>query len=303
MTGQVPLALFLLEQGADPNLIRRRTIDSWTLGGTTYFRTRGGEIIELPDDMTVEQIAKLEDDAMAAEKKLAELPAPKPVPEVRKPPPKPTKTEPPKPRPRARRSAGKSPPKAADAAAALLKAVGGGAVAKYLVAKGAPVFVQGAAKLSRLRVHEQTHEDGGEKLKKSEDAVKIPESEEQSTGNAAQVGVVGDRPVPVVDENKGKSTLEQSLVANVPRSIGALDNFKRDKKAQHTGTAVLEVVQGDKDAVVATFGTLTVAPPPVPWAINRPDLPPPSSAANTANPLRDRAAVKRAPDVSAYTRG
>ena len=32
-----------------------------------------------------------------------------------------------------------------------MKAVGGGTVARYLVAKGAPVFAQGAAKLSRLR--------------------------------------------------------------------------------------------------------------------------------------------------------
>ena len=53
--------------------------------------------------------------------------------------------------------------------------------------------------------------------------------------------------MPDVDENKGKGTLEQSLDANVPRSIGELDNFKRDKKAQHTGADVLGVVQGDKN--------------------------------------------------------
>jgi uncharacterized protein DUF4157 len=296
----------VVQQGADPGRIRRRTIESWTLGDTTYFKTRSGEVIELPEDMTAEQVAKLEDDALLAEKKLAELPRPKPVPEVRKPAPKPVKTQAPKPRPRARPAGGKVLPKLADAAAALMKAVGGGAVAKYLVTRGAPVFAQGAAKLSRLRSNEQTHEDSGEKLKRSEDAVKIPASEEQSTGNAAQVGTVGDRPVPVVDDNKGKGKLTQSLDENVPHSIGELDNFKRDKKAQHTGADVMEVVQGDRDAVVKTFGTLTVTPPPVRSTHEPVDLPPPEHAPSTATMNLGRDAIaplqKEHTDVSAYTK-
>jgi hypothetical protein len=149
--------------------------------------------------MTAQQVAQLEDEAIAAERRIADLPPPKPVPVVRKPSPKPAPPKAAKGRPRRRRPKGQPPPKLAEAAASLLKAVGGGKVAAYLAAKGAPVFTQGATKLSRLRAHEQTHDDGGEKLRKSENAVVIPASEEQSASNAAQLGLVDSKPVPVVD--------------------------------------------------------------------------------------------------------
>jgi hypothetical protein len=217
------------------------------------------------------------------------------------------KTPPPKPKPRAkRRGGGKAPPKAAEATAALLKAVGGGKVAQYLAAKGGPVAAQGAAKLATLKAHEQTHEDAGEKLKKSEDAVVIPASEEQATGNAGQVSVVGDRPAPVVDETKGKRTLAQSLAANVPKSIGVLDNFQRDKKAQHTGAEVLAVVQTDKIAVVATFGDVKLTPPPVPSGHEPVQLPPAEAAPPTPAMHLGRGAIapllKEHTDVSGYTK-
>ncbi len=255
----------VVQQGADPRRVRRRPILSWQLGDTTFFKARTGEVIELPEDMTAEQATKLEDEAIAAERRLAELPAPKPVPEAHKASPKPGKTPLPKQKPRSkRRGGGKAPPKATEATASLKKAVGGGKVAQYLATKGGPVLAQGVAKLSKLKENEQTHEDAGEKLKRSEEAVVIPASEEQATGNVGQVSVVGARPTPVVDETKGARTLARSLAANVPTSIGVLDNFKRDKKAQHTGAQVLAVVQEDKNATVAAFGDVKLSPPPVP---------------------------------------
>jgi hypothetical protein len=296
----------VVQQGADPRRVRRRPILSWTLGDKTFFKARSGDVIELPEDMTAEQVAKLEDEAIAAERRLAELPPPKPVPEVHKPSPKPEKTPPPKVKPRAKRHGGKAPPKAAEATAALMKAVGGGKVAQYLAAKGGPVLAQGAAKLATLKAHEQTHEDAGEKLKKSEDAVVIPSSEEQATGNAGQVNVVGERPAPVVDESKGKRTLAQSLAANVPKSIGVLDNFQRDKKAQHTGAEVLEVVQLDKVAVVATFGDVKLTPPPVPSGHEPAPLPHAEPAPPTPAMQLGRGAIapllKEHTDVSDYTK-
>ena len=296
----------VVQQGADPRRVQRRPIVSWQLGGTTFFKARSGDVIELPDDMTVEQVVKLEDDAIAAERRIAELPPPKPVPEVHKPAPKPEKTPPPKVKPRARRhGGGKAPPKAAEATAALMKAVGGGKVAQYLAAKGGPVFAKGAAKLATLKAHEQTHEDAGEKLKRSEDAVVIPPSEEQATGNAGQVGVVGDRVAPVIDETKGKRTLAASLAANVPKSIGVLDNFQRDKKAQHTGAEVLAVVQEDKNAVTATFGDVRLTPPPVPSGHDPVPLPPAEGAPPTPAMHLGAGAVapllKEHTDVSEYT--
>ncbi|HKH91620.1 MAG TPA: DUF4157 domain-containing protein, partial [Gemmatimonadaceae bacterium] len=296
----------VVQQGADTRRVRRRPILSWQLGGTTFFKSRSGDVVELPEDMTVEQVAKLEDEALAAERRIAELPPPKPVPEVHKPAPKPEKTPPPKAKPRAkRRGGGKSVPKAAEATAALMKAVGGGKVAQYLAAKGGPVFAQGAAKLSKLKANEQTHEDAGEKLKKTEDAVEIPQSEEQATGNAGQVAIVGGRQAPVVDEIKGKRTLAESLAANVPKSIGVLDNFQRDKKGQHTAAEVFQVAQADKNATVQTFGEVRVAPPPVPSGHEPVQLPPAEAAPPTSAMHLGRGAIapllKEHADVSAYT--
>jgi hypothetical protein len=293
-------------QQAPPGQVRRRPIITWEIAGTRFYRTRNGDDIELPEDMTAQEVAQLEDEAIAAESRLADLPPPKPVPEVRKPSPRPAVPKAAKGRPRRKRGKGQPPPKLAAAAAALLKAVGRGKAAAYLAAKGVPVFAQGAAKLSRLRAHEQTHDDGGEKLRKSEDAVVIPTSEEQSASNAVQVAQVDDRQVPAVDETRGKGTLERSLKANVPRTVGELDNFKRDEKASHTSAAVLVVVQGDKDSVIGTFGDVRATPPPIPSTKDEAELPPPEGAPGTPAMHLGRGAIapllKEHTDVSDYTK-
>ena len=296
----------VVQQAAEPTpVVRGRDIVTWQLGDTRYFRTRSGRTVELPEELTAEQAARLEDDALAAERTLAQLPPPRPVPQVRKPAPAPTKAASPKPRPRRKRAPGKARPKGAGAAATLLQSVGRSVVAQYLAAKGAPVAAQGAAKLSRLKVNEQSHEDGGEKRMHAEAAVVVPRSEEQALGNAGQVGVVGTRPAPVVDQTTAMRTLDRSLTANVPRSIGALDNFRRDRKAQHTGAEVLAVVQADKDAVVGTFGDLRATPPPVPSDHEPTALPPTEQAPPTPVMHLGRGAIATLPkeltDVSTYT--
>ena len=87
-----------------------------------------------------------------------------------------------------------------------------------------------------------------------EKAVVIPSSEGQSKSNTGQVNTVSDRPPPAADANKGKQKLQESLKENIPQSIEDVDKFKRDKKAQHMGADVMTVVQGDKNAVLSTFG-------------------------------------------------
>ncbi|HEX7771935.1 MAG TPA: hypothetical protein VF435_05905, partial [Pyrinomonadaceae bacterium] len=52
--------------------------------GKGLFRTHDGKIIELPKDITVEEAAKLEAEALAAQKKIGKGPPPKPVPDVKK---------------------------------------------------------------------------------------------------------------------------------------------------------------------------------------------------------------------------
>jgi len=242
-----------------------RPIPTWEFAGKRLYRTMEGRVIELPEDMTAEQVATLEAEARAAEKELGKGPPPEPVPEVKAPAAKEATKEPPK-------RVAKRPPgvrgkpvlKVGAAAAALLGTVSKSKVAQYLATRAAPVLARGASMLSRLKQNEQTHDEAGEKLKQSEDAVVIPPSDEQSKSNAGQVSAVGGRATPVVEEQKAKGKLEQSLAARVPRTIEGVDNFKRNKNAQHVGADVLRVVQGDKQAVVSTFADVTQTPPPMP---------------------------------------
>ena len=252
------------------------------IGGLRMYLMRNGTWIKLPDDMTAEQAAQLEAEGAAAEKRLGKGPAPEPVPEVKKPAKKEALKDLPK-RKRRRKAAGpgKGAAGAAAAAAELLGAVGKSAVAQYLAAKALPVLSRGLAALGRLKRNEQTHDDAGEKLQKSENAVVRPPSEGQSKSNAGQVETVDERRPPVVEEKKAKGTLQESLAEHLPRNIEAADNFKRDKKGQHMGADVLAVVQGDKNAVVGTFGAMAHTPPPTPPEKAAVELPPVEAAPRT----------------------
>ena len=279
-----------------------------SVAGIRLYRMRNGTLVELPPDMTNEQAARLEADGAAAEKKLGRRPAPTPVPDVKKPAKKEAKKEPPKHAAKGRSVArGKAAARAAHAAAAaLLGAVGQSKVAQYLAAKALPALARGSAALSKLSQNEQTHHDAGEKLKQSEDAVVIPHSEEQATGNAGQVGAVDARPAPAVEEKKADAKLSQSLEENIPRTLEDVDNFKRDKKAEHMGADVMQVVQGDKNSVVSTFGDVRQTPPPVPSGHTPENLPPPEAAPHTAPMNLGQGAVapleKEHTDVSNFTK-
>jgi len=254
------------------------------IGGLRMYRMRTGSWIKLPEDMTAEQAAQLEAEGAAAEKALGKGSPPQPVPEVKKPAKKEALKEPPK-RRRRRVAAerGKAAGRAAAAAAAgLLSAVGKGTVAQYLASKALPVLSKGLAALGRLKQNEQTHDDAGEKLRKSESAVVRPPSEGQSKSNAGQVETVDERLPPMVEENKAKGTLQESLAAHLPRNIEAADNFQQHKKAQHMSADVLAVVQEDKNAVVGTFGAMAHTPAPAPPEQTATELPAVEAAPRTA---------------------
>lgn len=277
--------------------------------GQRVFRTRDGKDIELPEGMTVAEAAKLEADALAAEKKLGKGPAPKPVPDVKALAKKPPKKEPPKPAPakkRAGAAAGKGAPSAGAAAAMLLKAVGKSKVALYLATRGAPVLSRGLAGLGALKRNEQTHATAGEKLGQAVKAVVHPPSEGQSKSNDEQVKLVDARPAPAADAAKARAKLTSTLEENVPRTIEDVDNFKRDQKAQHVGAAVLDVVQGDSTAVTSTFGDVKETPPPAPPEQVPEALPPQEAAPATATLALGRGAVapleKEHTDVSNFTK-
>jgi len=246
------------------DIVARQAQPAPSADGKQMFRTSDGQLVELPPDITVEEAAKLEAEAKAAEKQLGKGPAPKPVPNVQKLAKKEVKKEAPKLKPKGKgpdRGRGKAAAPAGAAVAAMLKAVGKSKVAQFLAMRGTPALVRGAVGLQKLRQNEQTHDNAPEKLKQSESAVVIPPTEGQSKSNTGQVETVGDRPAPVVDENAGRRKLQESLEANTPRNIEDVDNFKRDMKAQHMGADVMLVVQGDKAYIQAGAGIVADSVP------------------------------------------
>jgi hypothetical protein len=249
------------------------------------YRMTTGQLIELPPDMSAQEAAKLEAEALAAQARLGKGPGPQPVDIESKPAPK----------KEAKGEDGQAGKKAAKkSGAARRKMVGrsaamkarlpefGGKTAAYLLAKGRPALALGARKLATLSQNERTHDDANQKLKQSEIAVVNPASENQSRSNASQIAEVEKRPPPPVDANKGKATLRESLRRNTPRSIEDVDNFKRDLKGQHIGADVLAVTQQDTNAVLGTFSAMQATPPPAPPQQVPVALPPPEVAPGTA---------------------
>jgi hypothetical protein len=254
--------------------------------GKQFYRTSEGKLIELPPDMTYEQAAQLEAEAKAALKQIGKGPPPQPVPDVKKLATKEERKDKPKPAAKGKKGSkgtGKAAAKGGSAASAMLKAVGKSKVAQYLANKAAPVLSKGFNNLQKLRQNEQTHDDAADKRAQAEQAVVIPASEGQAKSNTGQVNVVSARPAPVADENKGKLKLQESLKENIPQSIEDVDNFKRDKKAQHMGADVMGVVLTDKNAVVSTFEDMGQTPAPAPREFDPENLPPPEAAPPTGN--------------------
>ncbi len=272
------------------------------------YMTGDGKTVELPPDMTVEEVIKLEAQARAALQKLGKGPPPQPVPDVRKLVRKEEKKDKPKPPAKGEKpkKLGKGGAKAGAAVSAVLKAVGSSKVAQFLAAKAAPVLAKGAGALQKLRQNEQTHDDAAQKRAQAEQAVVIPASEGQAKSNTGQVSHVSGRPAPPVDENKGKQKLQESLKENIPQTIEDVDNFKRDQKAQHMGSDVMKVVLEDKNAVVSTYQDMGQTPAPAPREFEPEALPPQETAPPTANLGLGKGAIaplqKEHTDVSNFTK-
>lgn len=231
--------------------------------GKRMFKRQNGEMIELPPDMSIFEAIKIELEALAAEKKLGKGPPPKPVPVVKK-----DKKEPEKKKPKGdskkKAAVGKGKGKGGAGGKAAMLALGKSLVSKYLVGKASPVLMAGIAKLAKLKMNEQTHEDAAQKLGNTTKAVVHPPSEGQAKSNTGQVGDVDAKPAPKPDPQKAKDKLKQSLEENIPGSIEDVDNFKKNKKGQHISADVMGVVNTDKNAVTGTFNEVTATPAPAP---------------------------------------
>jgi DNA uptake protein ComE-like DNA-binding protein len=282
-----------------------------TVMGVTFFRSREGRWERLPPDMSAQEVARREAEAARVLPGIeaAEARAPQPAPKAAAAPPRPAAA-------RVRRFAGARrggarraaalQTLATSAAAALQAAVGHRPVARYLAAQGAPALARGVLRSAALSRNEQTHLDAATKRDQSEQAVVIPKSDEQSKGNASQVGEVGARTDPRPDAQRARTQLTRSLERNLPRSLEQADRFARDARGQRMSAEVAPLVRGDKNAVEGTFGDLRHTPEPtpsghVPQALPAPEAAPPTAPLALAQgllaPLR-----KEHLDTSGYTR-
>lgn len=254
--------------------------------GSRMYLTREGKLVELPPDMTEHEAASLENEARAAVKKLGKSRPSEPLTNVKKL----SIIEGKKGKPSSattgkKELAGKKSKKTTplNVVSAGLKAAGTSIVAVFLATKGLPALFKGTNKLQMLRQNEQTHDTATDKLNQSEKAVAIPPSEGQSKSNAGQVDMLSSHPTPVTNENKAKQKLQDSIKENIPQKIEEVDNFKRDKKAQQMNAGVMQVVQGDKNAVTATFNDIGQTPAPTLPEHSPEALPPEELAPPTAN--------------------
>jgi hypothetical protein len=185
------------------------------------FKDSEGRWLTLPDEISDDEFYRTQTEVKAAEQRLGKGPPPKPVLSVKKDAgKKEQKKEEPSDGRKARPGpAGKGAAAAGAAAMAALKVVGTSKVVMYLVAKAASVLGKGIGMLGKLRQNEQTHDNAAQKRQQSEQAVVIPDSENQSKSNDAQVGAVGARPAPPVDKTKGQNELQESLKRNIPKKI------------------------------------------------------------------------------------
>ncbi|HEY6864461.1 MAG TPA: hypothetical protein VI319_11235, partial [Burkholderiales bacterium] len=110
---------------------------------------------------------------------------------------------------------------------------------------------------------------------------------------------------PVVEPGKAEGRLTESIQENIPKTLEDVDNFRKDQRGRHMSADVLEVVQGDKNSVVTTFGDVRTTPPPVPSGHVAVELPPAEAAPHTPPMNLGKGAVapleKEHTDTSSYT--
>lgn len=276
--------------------------------GKRMYKMANGQTVELPPDMSMEDAAKLESEATAAQKKL-KGPSPKPTPDVKEKSKVKDKKQG-KVKPKGKKGAGgklagaksKAGGKNDSKAAKSIK----GKVGAWLMAKGAPAIARGQSKLQQLKTNEQTHDDAGTKLSQTEKAVVPPVVEAQSTGNAGQVDSVESKPVPQPSEAVAKQKLNEAITDNIPQNIEDVDNFKKNNKAGLMSSAVSIVVNKDKNEVAGTFGDMKQTPAPVKSDVVPEELPPDEIAPVTAKMSLGNNTIapsqKEHTDVSNYTK-
>jgi hypothetical protein len=118
--------------------------------GKRMVRTAEGKTVEVPDEVSDEELARMEAETAAAQAKLGKGPAPRPVPDVKQPAKKEGKQAKGKPEPRAGRGghgAGAGKPGAAPVA---LKVSRSSKATSFLLGKAAPVLARGSAALIKI---------------------------------------------------------------------------------------------------------------------------------------------------------
>lgn len=153
-----------------------------------------------------------------------------------------------------------------------------GDVAKDLEQASASVCGEASAKAGELATNEQRHDDAGEKLKQTNEAVKPPDLEGQSKSNSEQVAHLEAREAPEPTEEGPKAHLDADIEQAVPTKIEDLNEFKSKGKAKVVGAKVLGNVKKETDAVNKTYKEIENAPVAKPPEHTPTELPPREAA-------------------------
>lgn len=156
-----------------------------------------------------------------------------------------------------------------------------GPVGQKLTEKSEKVCPDAEEKTTELADNEKTHDDAGEKLAQTEEAVVPPEEEGQAMGNADHVDKAEGKSEPAVSEEAAKSELNTAIEDSVPSDIKGLNEFKSKGKASVVGARVMKTVNKDVDAVKGTYNEIEKPAQPAPPSNIPQPLPPTEQAPAT----------------------
>ncbi len=143
---------------------------------------------------------------------------------------------------------------------------GGSPIMNTLRKASAAMFKKSKSGVARLARNEKKKEAANVKVATAESAVVPPVRETESQANSGQVekvdSIVANKPEP--KDETAKKKVQESLTANLPKSLEESDNFQENGKGTAVGEDVKNVVNAEAGEVKTTYSDIENAPPPAP---------------------------------------
>jgi hypothetical protein len=125
-------------------------------------------------------------------------------------------------------------------------------------------FAKKQSKAAHLAKTSATTKPAEQKINESELAQDTPAEEGQSTANDSQVSSFANQTVPDKTKAEGQQALKNAIEQVIPKTIGDIQDFKKNKKGSHISAAVGTQVKGDVGSVKQSFGGVGKTPTPAP---------------------------------------